>query len=313
MPFLSFETARNRDRMNRFITDHSMQSNRLSSSSSFGESNTIGGSSSTRRRPRSFSSRSSINHRVSSAPILGDITDIRRSWREDSESSYLTIYDDIRDRDHRERLRHAWDQIQEEYRNELKTEQQDMADQHERRLSFSYRRPKSPRRAISGIDQHDIADDLDSEHSMTSIPTSLSHSSIYDKSESEQRFSLFPNGRRRTFQMSQTITSSDEKLIKSYLFTEYPSRTPPLHVRRTLDQFCYYTLPDTTDRDEDQVVYRGSLKLAVCYPTKYSDRYSIHKMEGVDDSAARVFMVDELWLWIIDKGKFSPLVQASKI
>src|SRR5204862_6712946 len=190
---------------------------------------------------------------------------------------------------------------------------QDIADRHERRLSFTYARPKTPRRAVSRIDQQDIeADDLVSEHSMTSIPTSLSHSSIYDKSESEQRFSLFPNGRRSTFQMSQTVISSDEKLIKSYLFTENPGRTPPLHVRRTLDQFCYYTLQDTTDRDEDQVVYRGSLKPAVCYPTEYSDRYSIHKMEGVDDSTARIFVVDELWLWIIDKGKYSPLAPGFK-
>jgi hypothetical protein len=69
--------------------------------------------------------------------------------------------------------------------------------------------------------------------------------------------------------------SKDQKLIHAYLLN-----SPPLHPRRTLDQF-YYSAFDTEARDQDQVVYR------------YCDR---HKME------LKVFMVDQLWLWILGKG-----------
>src|ERR1700709_630442 len=45
--------------------------------------------------------------------------------------------------------------------------------------------------------------------------------------------------------------STDERLVRLYLL-----QNSPLHVRRTLDQSFYYTLADTSHRDEDQVVYR---------------------------------------------------------
>lgn len=77
--------------------------------------------------------------------------------------------------------------------------------------------------------------------------------------------------------------SKDQKLIHAYLLN-----APPLHPRRTLDQF-YYSAFDTEARDQDQVVYR------------YCDR---HKME------LKVFMVDQLWLWILGKGI---LIDASNV
>ncbi|KAI1818574.1 hypothetical protein GGS20DRAFT_527661 [Poronia punctata] len=69
--------------------------------------------------------------------------------------------------------------------------------------------------------------------------------------------------------------SRDTLLVHAYL-----NNTPPLHPRRTLDQYFYHGI-DTSDRDTDQVVYR------------YCKR---HKIE------AKVFMVDQLWLWVIGKG-----------
>ncbi|KAI8948388.1 hypothetical protein F4801DRAFT_557189 [Xylaria longipes] len=68
--------------------------------------------------------------------------------------------------------------------------------------------------------------------------------------------------------------SKDSLLIKAYL-----SSSPPLHPRRTLDQFFYHGI-DTSARDTDQVVYR------------FCKRYGIEK---------KVFMVDQLWLWVIGK------------
>ncbi|RWA05151.1 hypothetical protein EKO27_g9951 [Xylaria grammica] len=66
----------------------------------------------------------------------------------------------------------------------------------------------------------------------------------------------------------------DSLLIEAYL-----NSTPPLHPRRTLDQFFYHGI-DTSARDTDQVVYR------------FCKRY------GID---TKVFMVDQLWLWVIGK------------
>ncbi|TGJ83650.1 hypothetical protein E0Z10_g5092 [Xylaria hypoxylon] len=65
----------------------------------------------------------------------------------------------------------------------------------------------------------------------------------------------------------------------SLLFEAYLNSTPPLHPRRTLDQFFYHGI-DTSARDTDQVVYR------------FCKRY------GIDE---KVFMVDQLWLWVIGK------------
>ncbi|KAL8799894.1 MAG: hypothetical protein Q9182_005551 [Xanthomendoza sp. 2 TL-2023] len=67
----------------------------------------------------------------------------------------------------------------------------------------------------------------------------------------------------------------DEMLIHAYL-----QSSPNLHIRRTLDQFYYHAI-STESRDTDQVVYRYTREK--------------EKMEK------KVFMVDQLWLWILGK------------
>lgn len=69
---------------------------------------------------------------------------------------------------------------------------------------------------------------------------------------------------------------SDRKLIQHYLNSD-----PPLHIRRTLDQFHYFMTEDTTDRDSDQVIGRYFKKK---FPKKPKP----------------IMMVDQLWLWIIN-------------
>ncbi|KAI0862286.1 hypothetical protein F4860DRAFT_123398 [Xylaria cubensis] len=64
----------------------------------------------------------------------------------------------------------------------------------------------------------------------------------------------------------------DEHLLRKSIRAQ-----APLHTRRTLDQYYFPTLEDTSLRDRDQVVYRG---------TKYG--------------SPRVVMVDQLWLWILN-------------
>jgi len=71
---------------------------------------------------------------------------------------------------------------------------------------------------------------------------------------------------------------ADERLLRENINTN-----PPLHVRRTLDQYYFPTLEDTSERDQDQVVYRGT-KAGKSFHTRNT----------------RVVMVDQLWLWILD-------------
>jgi hypothetical protein len=87
--------------------------------------------------------------------------------------------------------------------------------------------------------------------------------------------------------------SADSELIKAYLGS-FAAKSltadiePLLHVRRTLDQFLYYALDDTSVRDQDQVVYRYT-----------------------KSTMPQLFMVDQLWLWIFDGGKIASIKEAS--
>ncbi|KAL8952976.1 MAG: hypothetical protein Q9222_001152 [Ikaeria aurantiellina] len=76
------------------------------------------------------------------------------------------------------------------------------------------------------------------------------------------------------FSESHGHYTCDEMLIQAYL-----ESTHNLHIRRTLDQFYYHAI-STEERDADQVVYR----------------YTRDK-----GKKRKVFMVDQLWLWILGK------------
>lgn len=71
-----------------------------------------------------------------------------------------------------------------------------------------------------------------------------------------------------------------ERLVWTYLYDEHP-----LHIRRTLDQSYYSTLDNTEARDVDQIPY------------KYFNQHF------KDSTMHPVLMVDQLWLWVLDKGK----------
>jgi len=77
---------------------------------------------------------------------------------------------------------------------------------------------------------------------------------------------------------------ADERLLRDYVKAD-----PPLHIRRTLDQYYFVSLDDTNQRDKDQVVYRGTLD-------KEKNRVQ-----------SRIVMVDQLWLWILDDSKHPKL------
>lgn len=72
-----------------------------------------------------------------------------------------------------------------------------------------------------------------------------------------------------------TLSNREKLLVREYL-----PKSPPLHIRRTLDQYYYYMLSDTRQRDADQVVTRWARDYL-----KISDH--------------NILMVDQLWLWVI--------------
>ncbi|KAI0837926.1 hypothetical protein F5Y06DRAFT_269395 [Hypoxylon sp. FL0890] len=94
--------------------------------------------------------------------------------------------------------------------------------------------------------------------------------------ETDERRRKMSNAIRNVYEDRQLIDSSsrDSLIVNAYLKSE-----PRLHPRRTLDQFFYHGI-DTSARDTDQVVYR------------YCKRHN---------KEPKVFMVDQLWLWIIGK------------
>lgn len=73
-------------------------------------------------------------------------------------------------------------------------------------------------------------------------------------------------------------------LIQAYLKPGVGGEVPPLQIRRTLDHYFYSHLASTSRRDGDQVVQR--------YTSDFVD------MEP------KMFMVDQLWLWVLDDGKW---------
>lgn len=76
--------------------------------------------------------------------------------------------------------------------------------------------------------------------------------------------------------------AADERLINEHLYS-----SSPLHMRRTLDQYYYWTVIDTTTQDQNQVV---------CHGTRSSSD---------PEATGRVVMVDQLWMWILDESKIS--------
>lgn len=59
---------------------------------------------------------------------------------------------------------------------------------------------------------------------------------------------------------------------------EFLNRAASFHPRRSLDQFFYSRLPDTSTRDSDQIVTKHTL---------------------LSEGGPKMIMVDQLWLWVV--------------
>jgi hypothetical protein len=90
-----------------------------------------------------------------------------------------------------------------------------------------------------------------------------------------------------------SLSESKRDKLQWALTYEYLHSTPPLHPRRSLDQFYYPSLRDTDTRDSDQTV------------SKWTGSYDGMTEDGRDSAAmdSLVVMVDQLWLWVIDERK----------
>ncbi|CAD6571283.1 MAG: hypothetical protein ASARMPRED_004452 [Alectoria sarmentosa] len=100
--------------------------------------------------------------------------------------------------------------------------------------------------------------------------------------------------------------SMEHKLIWQHLTSDRP-----VHCRRTLDQYGYPSLRNTSVRDADQILYKRTKPDADMQPPKelsmkhklQSSRAAAARqssMPNADDGVAKVLMVDQLWLWIVD-------------
>lgn len=100
--------------------------------------------------------------------------------------------------------------------------------------------------------------------------------------------------------------SMEHKLIWQHLTSDQP-----VHCRRTLDQYGYPSLRNTSVRDADQILYKRTKHDADARPPK--ELSMKHKLQSsraasarqssmpyANDTLAKVLMVDQLWLWIVD-------------
>jgi hypothetical protein len=133
-----------------------------------------------------------------------------------------------------------------------------------------------------------------------------------------------PSGSCEALTLHRDMTSVDGDMINAYLVHE-----PPLHIRRTLDQFYYLGMDSTEERDEDQVVAKPPLSEMLKDFTEGGDEaHNVGELpdsmlpkrfqnfakrkdlapsnvtQGRDGSTdPNIIMVDQLWLWIIDQGR----------
>ena len=109
-------------------------------------------------------------------------------------------------------------------------------------------------------------------------------------------------------------TIAEGKSVESKLIWQFLLSDPPLHCRRTLDQYGYPTLRNTSARDGDQIMYKrtkadkdASRDLSTKHHQHHQHHQHAHRpasrpsvFRHKDDDAAKVLMVDQLWLWILD-------------
>ena len=109
---------------------------------------------------------------------------------------------------------------------------------------------------------------------------------------------------------------ADGKSMERKLIWQYLTSNRPIHCRRTLDQYGYPSLLNTSARDADQVLYKRTRRPPPEADPRESTMEHItgilranrfpavrHPQIGRYDDASKVLMVDQLWLWVIDQSE----------
>ena len=132
----------------------------------------------------------------------------------------------------------------------------------------------------------------------------------------QQRALLIRNRSRQSDATPIDKDVAQGKSMEHKLIWQYHSSNQPLHCRRTLDQYGYPSLRNTSVRDHDQVLYKQTrtqrapdeppLKgtsmqhiTAILHAAR-DPGHRASKVKTMKDSHAKVLMVDQLWLWILD-------------
>ncbi|KAE8353501.1 hypothetical protein BDV28DRAFT_148002 [Aspergillus coremiiformis] len=88
--------------------------------------------------------------------------------------------------------------------------------------------------------------------------------------------------------------------VETRVIWKFLGAEPPIHIRRTLDQYGYPNLRSTVSRDDDQMLWKRTRKAV----DLSHDRGTIPSQDHPDASKTfidgKVLMVDQLWLWVVD-------------
>ena len=132
----------------------------------------------------------------------------------------------------------------------------------------------------------------------------------------EQRALIIKNRSKQSDATPINTDVAQGRSMEHKLIWQYHSSNQPLHCRRTLDQYGYPSLRNTSVRDHDQVLYKQTrtqrgpdeppLKgtsmqniTAILRAARDPGNHA-SKVKTMKDSHAKVLMVDQLWLWILD-------------
>jgi hypothetical protein len=98
-------------------------------------------------------------------------------------------------------------------------------------------------------------------------------------------------------------SSKYEPLLQHYLRGE--EKAKGLHISRTIDQYYYSSLLDTTRRDRDQVIRRyqcKKVKASHAEQDKAERKDKDNLGRETYKNSFQMGMVEQLWLWVIDDG-----------
>ena len=122
----------------------------------------------------------------------------------------------------------------------------------------------------------------------------------------QKRASIIKRRREQEDEKPIARDISSGKSLEHKVIWQYLTSDRPIHCRRSLDQYGYPSLRNTTVRDGDQILYKRTRPDVDEPPKQYGSklhgiRSSLrqHTM-ATGDGTAKVLMVDQLWLWVLD-------------